>query len=597
MTFAIAVTLGTVLLAIVLFAIERIPLEVSALCLVVVLAATRVLTPDQALAGFANDIVIFEFTLLAMTRGLASTGVIQLAGDRLAVMGRAGPTVLLGALMAMVVAVSSVVSNTVTTAAFLPVAIGAADRVGVPRGKLLMPVAFAAMLGGTLTLVGTSTNLVVSSMIRQAGMAPIGFGELTPVSAPIVLGGVVLVIVLGRWLLPAREDPRGESLTARDYLAEVVVAQGSRHTGRPLGDLVERVGARVIAVARGGATLEPDPGLVLVEGDVLVLEEDRLDLLRVEDQRGLEVRTGGHRSEEVAGPDAVLVEAIVPVGSRLVGRSIEGARNAELYGLLALALSRRPAIQRLTRTQLVTGLFAAQSIASLPLAAGDVLLLVGPRERIRGVADGRTLDVLGSVEFHRTRHGKAAIAVAIFLAVLVAAATRAFPYAIVGLVGMLAMIATRCMDASSAFRVDWRVPLLIACMLALGTAMDVTGAGRYLGSLLHTVSAALGPRGVLVALMVATVALSAPLSNQAAAAVLLPVATGIAVQLGVAPRPFAMGICLAASCSFMTPLEPSCVLVYAPGRYRFADFLRMGTPLTAFVLAALALLVPWRWPF
>jgi di/tricarboxylate transporter len=226
-----------------------------------------------------------------------------------------------------------------------------------------------------------------------------------------------------------------------------------------------------------------------------------------------------------------------------------------------------------------------------------VLLLSGPRERIRAVAEARSLDVMGSVDYQRTRHRKALVAVTIFLAVLVASALKVAPYAVLGLSGMLAMIATRCIDTASAFRVDWRVALLIACMLGLATAMDVTGAGRFLGTLLHPVSTALGPRGVLVALMVTTVVLSAPMSNQAAAAVLLPVAMGIAGQLGVAPRPFAMGICLAASCSFMTPLEPSCVLVYGPGRYRFADFLRLGTPLTIFVLAALAILVPWRWPF
>ncbi len=180
---------------------------------------------------------------------------------------------------------------------------------------------------------------------------------------------------------------------------------------------------------------------------------------------------------------------------------------------------------------------------------------------------------------------------------LVAAATRAVPYAVVGLCGMIAMIATRCVDARIAFRVDWRVALLIACMLSLGTAMETTGAGRYLGGLLLPVARHLGPRGVLAVVMAATVVLSAPMSNQAAAAVLLPVALGIAQQLGVSPRPFTIGVCLAASCSFMTPLEPACVLVYGPGRYRFADFLRMGTPLTLAVLAALTVLIPLRWGF
>jgi len=162
---------------------------------------------------------------------------------------------------------------------------------------------------------------------------------------------------------------------------------------------------------------------------------------------------------------------------------------------------------------------------------------------------------------------------------------------------MLLMIATRCVDARLAFRVDWRVVLLIGSMMALGTAMDVSGAGRWLGSLLVPLSEHVGARGVLAALMIFTIVLSAPMSNQAAALVLLPVATGVASQLGLAPRPFAIGICLAASFSFVTPLEPSCVLVYGPGRYRFLDFVRMGAPLTAALLVLLVILVPVFWPF
>jgi di/tricarboxylate transporter len=597
-TLPIAVTLATVVLAVVLFAIERIPLEVSALSIVLVLAVTRVLTPAQALAGFSNDIVVFDFTLLSMTRGLASKGVIQLAGERLASVGKRGPTVLVVALMSLVAAVSSVVSNTVTTAAFLPVAIGAADRARVARGKLLMPLAFASMLGGTITLVGTSTNLVVSSMMQQAGLPALGFAELAPVSAPIVIAGIAAVVVLGRWLLPARSDEDENALPSREYLAEVVVKPGSRFAGAPLGDLTRGLGLTVLSVVREGATLEPDPALVLARGDALAIEEDRLSLLRVQDVRGLEMQPevglAGPRAEEA---EVILVEAAVPVGSSLVGRSLKEAFFAEHFGLVALAISRRPAIQRLTRMQLVAGLFGTQQLSTLPLAAGDVLLLRGPRDRVRALGDARTLALLGNVEYQPTRHTKAAIAVVIFLAVLAAAATRAVPYAIVGLAGMLAMIATRCIDSGSAFRVDWRVALLIACMLSLGTAMDKTGAGRYVGSLLLPVAARLGPYGVLGVLMIATVALSGPMSNQAAAAVLLPIALGIAQQLGVAPRPFAIGVCLAASCSFMTPLEPSCVLVYGPGRYRFADFVKLGTPLTVLVLGALTIAIPWRWPF
>jgi di/tricarboxylate transporter len=596
MTVDIAVVLAVLGAAIVLFAFERIPLEVSALAVVALLAASGVVTPEQAFAGFANETVILIFTLLSMTQGLASTGVVQMIGRRMAAVGQLGTGSFLVAVMGVVAALSSVVSNTVTTAAFLPVVIGAADRAKVPRSKVLIPLAYASMLGGTIFLIGTSTNLVVSSVMERMGLGALGFAELTPVGLPLAIVGIALIPLLGRWLLPAHGPESDVADPAREYLAEAVVPVGSRHAGKPLGSLTRELGLRVLAVTRDATPHEASPELVLREGDALLLEEDRLDILRVKDLRGLEMRAEAQRPG-AAREDVVLVEAAVPVGSTLVGRSLREAFFAEHFGLVALAISRRPAIQRLTRVQMLRGLFGAHSVATLPLAVGDVLLVRGARERVHALSDGRTLALLGSVEYQPVRTGKAAIAVGIFAAALLAGVLGVVPLAIAGLCGMLLMIATRCVDPGVAFRVDWRVVLLIGSMMALGVAMDVSGAGRWLGGLLVPLAAHVGPRGVLAALMAMTIVLSAPMSNQAAALVLLPVAVSTAQQLGLDPRPFAVAICLSASFSFVTPLEPSCVLVYGPGGYRFVDFVRMGAPLTGLLLVLLTLLVPLRWPF
>jgi di/tricarboxylate transporter len=591
----VAVVLAVLALSILLFALERIPIEVSALTVVALLAASGALSPAEAFAGFSNETVILIFTLLAMTQGLASTGVVQLIGQRMAFFSRLGPGAFVLAAMVVTAAVSSLVSNTVTTAAMLPVAIGAADRARVPRSRVLMPIAYASMMGGTIFLIGTSTNLVVSSVMERSGLGPLGFTELTPIGVPFAVLGIALTALLARWLLPARGDEGEDPVPAREYLAEAVVGGGSRYADRPLGEVTHGLGLRVLAVTRGGAALEASPEVVLREGDALLLEEDRLDILRVKDVRGLEMR--GDAGPDPAPEGAVLVEALVPLGSSLVGRSLKEAFFAEHFGLVALAIGRRPAIQRLTRVQLLHGLFGAHSLATLPLAVGDVLLLRGPPQRVRALAEGRTLTVLGNVEYQPARYAKAAVAVAIFLGVLGVGAIGVAPLAVAGLCGMLLMIATRCVDARVAFRVDWRVVLLIGSMMALGRAMETSGTAEWLGSLLVPLAAGIGPRGVLATVMALTIVLSAPMSNQAAALVLLPVATSVAAQLGVAPRPFAIAVCLAASCSFVTPLEPSCVMVYGPGRYRFLDFVRMGAPITAVFLVLLTFAVPALWPF
>lgn len=596
---SIALVLAVVVVALVLFSLDSIPIEFTSLVVVCLLSLTGVLTPAQAFEGFSDDTVVFIFTLLAMTQGLASTGVVQMVGQRMAFFARFGHQAFVLAMMGVVAVFSSFISNTVTTAAFLPVAIGAAQRAKVPRSKVLLPLAYASMLGGTVLLFGTSTNLVVSSALKRHGMAPIGVTELAPVGLPVVLLGIAVVVLLGRWLLPAREGKPGtEGFALRDYLTEAVLPGDSRYVGQPLAELTEGLGLRVIGVVLGGETLDAKPSYVLTGQERLLVEGKREDVMRVKDLRGLALRPDVRLSDaELEGPESMLVEASVPPDSPLVGRSLRETLFVERFGLLALGLHRRPAIQRLTKLQLLGRAWDEHSMSTLPLSVGDVLLLRGPRQKVAELEPGHTLMVLEGHEYEPPRYAKALLAVLIFLGSLTVGSLGWAPLSLAGLTGMLLMIATGCMDARTAFRVDWRVVLLIGAMMALGLAMEVSGAGKLIGDHVARLGAYGGPRAVLALLMVLTILLSAPMSNQAAALVVLPVALNAASQLGVDVRPFAMGVTLAASCSFITPLEPSCVLVYGPGHYRFTDFFRLGTPLTAVLVVFLVFAVPWVWPF
>ncbi|KFA90367.1 SLC13 family permease [Archangium violaceum] len=595
----IAIVLGIVLVALVLFSIDLVPIEVSSLVIVCLLALTGVLTPEQAFEGFSNDTVIFIFTLLAMTEGLASTGVVHLVGQRLAFFARFGHQTFVLAMMVVVAVFSSIVSNTVTTAAFLPVAIGAAQRAKVPKSKVLLPLAYASMLGGMVFLYGTSTNLVASAAFPRFGLEPIGVAELSPVGFPVAVLGILVVVLLGPVLLPARV---GKGTVAdwslRDYLTEAMLPPDSRYVGKALAEITEGLGLRVIGLVRGGQSQPAVPTYRLEGDERLIIEGNREDILRVKDLRGIEIRPDMRLSDTDLRPrDTLLVEATVPTGSPLIGRSLKETLFLERYGLVALALHRKPAIQRLTKLQLLGRLFGGQSLSTLPLSVGDVLLLRGPREKVQELSDGVNLLILGDVAYQPPRYGKSLLAVVLFLGALALGTFKVMPLSVAGLAGMLSMIATGCVDARRAFRVDWRVVLLIGSMLALGLAMEESGAGRFLGNHAARLGEYGGPRMVLLLMMALTIILSAPMSNQAAALVILPVAVGAAAKLGVDPRPFAIGVTLAASCSFITPLEPSCVLVYGPGHYRFTDFFRLGTPLTALLLAFLAGVVPLVWPF
>jgi len=367
-----------------------------------------------------------------------------------------------------------------------------------------------------------------------------------------------------------------------------------------LAEISEGLGLRVIGLVRNGESLPARPTHVLSGEDRLLVEGNREDILRLKDLQGIDIRADvALQEEEREGRDLVMIEASVPPGSPLIGRTLRETMFADRFGMMVLALHRRPNIQRLTKLQLLGRIFGGNSLARLTLNVGDVVLLRGPRERASGLLANNLLLVLGDVEYEPPRYTKAAVALLIFLSVLVVGSLELIPLSVAGLVGMLLMIATGCVDARLAFRVDWRVALLIGSMLSLGLAMETSGAGLFLGQKVASLASGGfgGPRGVMLVLMLLTIVLSAPMSNQAAALVVLPVAINAAAQLGVDPRPFAMAVALAASCSFITPLEPSCVMVYGPGHYRFTDFFRLGTPLTVALVALLMVAVPLAWPF
>jgi di/tricarboxylate transporter len=594
---AAIVALAVVVVALVLFWKEWVPIEVTSLLVVFLLAVTRVLKPEEAFSGFANDTVIFIFALLAMTQGLAATGVVGALAGRLGFLARLGERGFIVATMALVAAFSAFVSNTVTTAAFLPIVMSGAARARLPNRLVLIPLSFASMLGGTILLFGTSTNLVMSEVMERSRVGAIGVFELAPAGIPItVLGIAVVALFAPRLLRPAADARADDSLPERAYLAEVAVPHGSPHVGRPVEEFAHALGAEPIGVVRGERAVAR--GDEVRAEDRVVVEGPSDKILEAADAHGVAVpdAEAAQPARDESASAVLVVEAVVPPDSRLVGRTMGEARLAERLGVELLAIHRRPATHRATRRALLWRGTRAPSIATLPISVGDVLLLRAPADRVRELASAGLLLVLTGFEHDPPRRGKAVLAVALFLGALVLGTAKVLPLSVAGLGGLLAMVLTGCVDGPRALRIDWRVVLLIASMLALGLAMERSGAGKLVGDVVARAATFGGPRTVMVLLAVITIVLSAPMSNQAAALVVFPIALASAQRLGIDPRPLAIAVTLAGSCSFMTPLEPSAMLVYGAGRYRFGDFVRAGAPVTIAVVLIIALLVPVVWP-
>ncbi|MFC5850012.1 SLC13 family permease [Deinococcus petrolearius] len=572
--------------ALVLFATEWLPVDVTALCLLGALLLLGLLTPAEAFAGFGSDTALTLASLFILTQVLLRAGVIEWIGAALTRRIRSVPR-LLWAMLGTVAGVSAFTSNTATTAVFLPVMSGVSRRAGLPASRVLMPLAFSSILGGTVTVIGTSTNLVVSGALPASGLRPLGFFELAWVGVPVALVGLLYLFFVAPRLLPARDAAIEDTL--RPYLADLTVAPGSPLVGQTLREtnLGRDHGLTVVSVGRGPQVFYgPGADFRIEEGDRLAAEGPTERILAGRAHLGMVSRSEQKLQEEQSGegrPDiARLFEAVVMPGSPLVGRTLRESRFRERYGCSVLALHRR------SRTE--------GHLGRLRVQVGDVLLVQGPAERLAAL--GESLAVLGDLTEQQRDPRRAPLALLLFVEAILTGATGLLPLGVAVVVAVALALALRLISPEEAYRsVEWPVIVLVACMLAFGGAFEDTGAARVITGALSGVLEPLGPYGLLGALFVVTVALTQPMSNQAAALVMLPLAIGAAQTLGYDPRPFVIGITIAASNSFITPLEPSCMLVYGPGRYTFFDFVRVGLGLTVLTFAVSMLVIPLVWPF
>ena len=594
MTTEISITLGLLMLALILFGTEKIPVDVVGIILVIGLILTNVLTAQEALAGFGDNVIITIGGLFVLTGGLIKTGLVDLIGRRLYKIAGNNEFVLTALIMFVAAGSASVLKNTTTTAMFLPVVIGLAERARIPPSKLLMPLAFGAILGGSCTLIGTSTNLAVSGAMTRYGMQPYSMFELTPVGILTFSVGMLYMLFIGRKMLPSRggEDSFTEQYHIREYISELVVLPGSQLIGKTLAEanLNMELDLNVLGIVRGKETkIAPTARERIELNDLLIVEGRLANILNVKTEAGLEIKADFKLNDEVLeGGNIELFEVMVMRDSRLAGQTLKSIRFRQNYELTVLAINRH-------------GETIVEKLSEVRLRFGDVLLVQGKRDEIEPlVVDGEMLlleDVSkGAMRTEKRKWALAAFGLFLALSLSKVVVGYDIPLAVCVLLGVLLLLATNTVRYPELYSlIDFRLLVLIACMMSFGVAMEKTGTDKYLAGLIVDYFRDYGATAVLAGFFLLTVILTQPMSNQAAALVVLPVAVKTAIALNLNPRAFAVAITYAASFSFITPLEPACVLVYTPGRYKFMDFVKIGTILTIVVFIVAILLVPVFW--
>ncbi|MCY7377270.1 MAG: SLC13 family permease [Pyrinomonadaceae bacterium] len=601
----IAITLILLLVAVALFASEKIPVDVVGILLVIGLVMTNVLTVQEGLSGFGDNVIIIIGGLFVLTGGLVKTGIVDLIGRRLYRIA-GNNEFLLTALIMIVAAISaSVLKNTTTTAMFVPVVLGLATRAKIAPSKLLMPLAFGAILGGSCTLIGTSTNLAVSSALQRyqndptlsayyEQLQPYSMFELTTVGVIMVAVGLLYMLFIGIRLLPNRggEDSLTEQYHIREYVSEVMVLPDSHLIGKTLGEanINLELDLTVLGIMRGKEQrIAPRPDERVENGDLLLVAGKLANILNVKSEAGLEIKADFKlNDQDLENADVELLEVMIMRDSKLVGQTLKSSNFRQNYDLTVLAINRH-------------GENFLEKISDVKLRFGDVLLVQGSRRSIEPyVSEGEILllEDVSADSLRTAKRGWAIAAFGLFLALSLSKVVTGFevPLAIAVLLGVLLLLVTQTVRHSELYSlIDFRLLVLIACMMSFGIAMEKTGTDKYLAGLIVEYFEQYGATAVLAGFFALTVALTQPMSNQAAALVVLPVAIKTAVLLGLNPRTFAVAITFAASFSFITPLEPACVLVYTPGRYRFMDFVKVGTILTIVVFIVAIVLVPIFW--
>jgi len=581
-------TLAVIAVLVVTLARELVPASVAVLAATVVLMVSGVIGPDAAFQGFSNEAPIIVAALLVLARAADITGIVGPALEWFLGPAQAGHRWALPRLVFPIAGLSAFLNNTTLVAMTVPAVLDACRRRGLSASRFLIPISFAAVLGGVMTTIGTSTNLTVSGLLRQSGMKPLDLFELTPVGLPIALAGCTVVVLLAGRLLPDRSPVVAD--VGADGGRSFTVSMRVRANGPIDGRRVDQAGLRhlqgvfLVEVARGDRFIAPvAPDEVLQADDVLTFVgrvDDVVDLHRI---RGL-VSAEARQIDQLAGGAHAFYEVVI--GGELVNATLQEIGFRGRFGAAVLAIHR--AGQRIDA-----------KLGEVRLRLGDTLLVLadtGFRERYRDRRDFLLIAPLHGIPPTGARRAKRVLVIG--AAFLVAAGSGLVPILNAALLAALAVVASGALSIRQARdAVDLNIVVLIAAAFGLGAAVETSGLGDVLADLIVGVMMPLGAIGALAAVLVATMLLTELVSNNAAAVLLFPVAVATAAATGSDVRPFVIAVTMGASLSFLTPIGyQTNLMVYALGGYRFGDFARLGAPLNLVVVTLALILIPLVFP-
>jgi di/tricarboxylate transporter len=592
MTYQMLIVFDLILIAMVLFATEVISYDTVALLITGILLVTGILTPSEGLSGFGHPATITIAAMFVIGEGMRKSGILEEIGKKLGGLINFGFSSTLLILMTVLAVISAFINNIAAVIIFIPILMKIARDIGISPSKMLMPISFASMFGGVCTLIGTSTNILVSSIAEDRGLKPIGMFEMTQLGLILLFAGFLYLLTVGVRIIPERRkaEELSESFEVNQFLAEIVVEKDFEHIDKTIKEMLtnEDPDIEVVNLFRQGRIPESHGATTKIqEGDVLRIRGNADQIARFAEQKNIKIKTDKKwRDIDLQEGNFVLVEAVIAPDSSLTYRKIKEVNFFARFGAVVIGIR--------SHKKLKPG-----NLGEVQLSGGISLLLSMSRDQLENLQTEPSFIVVNHIFIKRYHKEKTPIALSILAAVVITAAVGLVPIVISALAGAILMVLTGCIRSDDVPKaINWKIIFLLAGIIPLGIAMDKTGAAGLIASYMLYFLGHLGPGAVLSAFFLVTVLLTAMISNQATAMLLTPIAIQAAETLGVSARPMIFAIAFAASLSFMTPMGyQTNILVYGLGNYKFKDFIKAGTPLTIIFWLICSFLIPVFWPF
>ncbi len=608
-TLQIVLVLGILVGSIALFAWEKFGPDVVAMLVLIVLALTGLVAPGEVFSGFSSPAVITVWAIYIISEGLFKTGVADYLGANILKIAGPDEARLVVVIMLMAGLMSAFMNNIGATAVLLPAIVGLSKQTGLSPSKFLIPLSFASLMGGNMTLIGTPPNILAAGILQETTNAPpFTFFDFAPMGLIILGTGIAYMVLIGRHLLPATkvEDDLTRSYDLRNYATEIRILPNSPLAGKTIVEsrfgedydltLISKLStpeAKQLPAHLSrrrrvrSRSLPARRNEVIQAGDIYLVHGKLENILRIKDTQGFEVGGGMQLQDtDLSSAEMAIAEGVVTPSSELVNTTLKQSHFREKYALTVLAIWR-------------DGHSIQQKLANTPLQFGDVLLLQGRKERLSLNQNNPGLLLLEPVPYEARRTHKTPLALGIMALMLLTVTMGWFHISVAAVVAAIAMVMTGVLSMDEAYRaIQWRSVFLIAGMLPLGIAMEDSGAAQFLADQIVSLTGQWGPLGVLLGIYILTLLITQPMSNAAATVLIAPIAINVATTLQADPRPFIMGVVIAASTAFLTPIgHQANVLVYGVGGYKFTDFAKVGLGLNFIYLIIVALVLPFIWPF